>query len=357
MGLADPCMAQQPPEARNYFLACYAVSLVHGHTIKGAYIKHSTLKEYVKEALTIFDERGVSHSSKPDFLATINKAHSSYENVPNRRRMITDGMMEWFIKQAENTPIDSELRAIVDWIIVGRYTGFCSSEWCQETLKDYARIKGWPSEPSLAMTRSDFTFLGEEERRITKMEDLNADTVRYLSCRWRHQKNGDNGEEVTFSGDISNRKYCIVTAGLRIYHRSKRLGTKDHEPMAVCARKGEVQFITARKVTTLLREAAQEVLGLQKKDPVVNQWSTHSIRVTAANLLHRMQLSNSYIQKRLRWKSDTFLMYLRNTIHAADAHTKAITVKLGPSELQAASYRKAEPHEVIVQAGAAAMAA
>ena len=33
------------------------------------------------------------------------------------------------------------------------------------------------------MTRSDFTFLGEEERRITKMEDLNADTVRYLSCR------------------------------------------------------------------------------------------------------------------------------------------------------------------------------
>jgi hypothetical protein len=127
--------------------------------------------------------------------------------------------------------------------------------------------------------------------------------------------------------------------------------------MAVCARKGEVQFITARRVTTLLREAAQEVLGLQKKDPVVNQWSTHSIRVTAANLLHRMQLSNSYIQKRLRWKSDTFLMYLRNTIHAADAHTKAITVKLGPSELQAASYRKAEPHEVIVVAGAAAMAA
>ena len=357
MGLKDPCMEQQPPEARNYFLACYAVSLVQGHTIKGAYIKHSTLKEYIKEALIIFDDRGVSHSSKPDFLATINKAHSSYENVPNRRRMITDGMMEWFIKQAEKAPLDSELRAIVDWIIVGRYTGFRSSEWCQETQKTYARIMGWPGEPSLAMTRSDFTPLGEGERRITKTKDLNADTVRYLSCRWRHQKNGDNGEEITFSGDISNRKYCIVTAGLRIYHRSLRLGTKDHEPMAVCVKKGKVQFITARKVTALLREAAQEVLGLQEKDPVVNQWSTHSIRVTAANLLHRMQLSTTCIQKRLRWKSDAFLMYLRNTIHAADAHTKAITVKLSPSDLQAASYRKAEPHEVIVQAGAAAPAA
>ena len=89
MGLDDPCMAQQPPEARNYFLACYAVSLVQDHTIKGAHIKHSTLKEYVKEALTIFDDWGVSHSSKPDCLATIMKTHSDYENVPNRRRMIT----------------------------------------------------------------------------------------------------------------------------------------------------------------------------------------------------------------------------------------------------------------------------
>ena len=149
----------------------------------------------------------------------------------------------------------------------------------------------------------------------------------------------------------------MVAAGLRICHRSKRLGMKDHEPLAVCVTKGKVRFITARKVTALLREAAQEVLGLHKKDPVVSQWSTHSLRVTAANLLHRMQMSNSYIQKRLRWNSDRFLMYLRNTIHAADAHTKAITVKLSPSELQVASYRKAEPHEIIAQAGATAAAA
>ena len=38
MHLDDPCMRRQPPEARNYFLACYAVSLVQGHTIKGTYI-------------------------------------------------------------------------------------------------------------------------------------------------------------------------------------------------------------------------------------------------------------------------------------------------------------------------------
>ena len=124
MGLADPCTARQPPKARNYFLACYAVSLVQSHTIKGAYIKHSTLKEYMKEVLKAFRDRGISHCSEPDYLATVTKAHSDYESVPNRRRMITDGMMEWLIKRAEKTPIDSELRVIVDWITVGRYTAF-----------------------------------------------------------------------------------------------------------------------------------------------------------------------------------------------------------------------------------------
>ena len=61
------------------------------------------------------------------------------------------------------------------------------------------------------MTRSDFTPLGEQERHITKAEELNNDTVRYLSCRWRHQKNGDNGEEITFSSNNSNREYYIVS--------------------------------------------------------------------------------------------------------------------------------------------------
>ena len=52
--------------------------------------------------------------------------------------MITDGMMEWLIERAEKAPIDSKLQAIVDWITVGRYTGFLSSEWCQESQRHYA---------------------------------------------------------------------------------------------------------------------------------------------------------------------------------------------------------------------------
>jgi PIN domain nuclease of toxin-antitoxin system len=46
----------------------------------------------------------------------------------------------------------------------------------------------------------------------------------------------------------------------------------------------------------------------------------HSLRVTACNELDRLGVTDTFIQRRLRWKSMTFAMYLRNTIYAARRH-------------------------------------
>lgn len=77
---------------------------------------------------------------------------------------------------------------------------------------------------------------------------------------------------------------------------------------------------------TFLRTTAQRVFDHDPIDDRLRRWSCHSIRVTAANLLHRACMSDSYIQTRLRWKSTTFLMYLRNTFYAADQHTAAMKI-------------------------------
>ena len=82
MQLEDPCMGNQPLEAWNYFLACYAVSLVQGHTIKGTCMKHNMLKQYMKDTYNVFADRQVTHFSGPDYLLIIMKVHSNYESVP-----------------------------------------------------------------------------------------------------------------------------------------------------------------------------------------------------------------------------------------------------------------------------------
>ena len=81
-----------------------------------------------------------------------------------------------------------------------------------------------------------------------------------------------------------------------------------------------------------LRSCASLVLNIKKEDLSLKLWSTHYIQVTTTNLLHQANLSDSYIQTRLRWKSSSFLMYLHNTIYSADAHTRAINVNLGAKE-------------------------
>ena len=352
MELPDPGMPNQSSESRNYFLACYAVSLIQGQTILGTTIRYQTVLNYLKAAYKLLRDREHSFDSERDYVEIILSALANYECIPNRRNMITDDMVQWFIDESRTQDPDSAMASITDWIILGRYTGARASEWCQTTQSNHAVIEAWPGTPSLAFTRDDFTFLGRHERRLTDddISNLTIEHINHVRIEWRKQKNKDNGQKIDFARDDVNPDYCAVRAALRIYLRSIRLGGPPHEPLGVFQNsKGLSKFITATMTATHLRNCASLVLNIKQDDPSLKLWSTHSIRVTAANLLHRANLSDSYIKTRLRWKSSSFLMYLRNTIYGADAHTKAINVNLGAKEQPKASYRSVpEEHEPIL---------
>jgi hypothetical protein len=113
---------------------------------------------------------------------------------------------------------------------------------------------------------------------------------------------------------------------------------------------GARQLITASQVATFLRHVARKVFNIPVGHKDLLAWSCHSIRVTAANLLHRARFSDSFIKNRLRWHSDTFLMYLCNTFYMADQHTTAITLGLDlPSR---DIIRPLETHETFLSASA-----
>ena len=98
-----------------------------------------------------------------------------------------------------------------------------------------------------------------------------------------------------------------------------------------------------------LRNCTSLVLNINKDEPSLKLWSTHSIRVTATNLLHQANLSDSYIKTCLRWKRSSFLVYLHNIIFGADAHTKVINVNLSTKEKPKAAYQTVpKEHEPIL---------
>ena len=140
---------------------------------------------------------------------------------------------------------------------------------------------------------------------------------------------------------------------LRIAQRAFRLNLPALRPVAVYAhgKPTSRRQITSQAVTSFLRSMAQQVYKLPSTSPQLKLWSPHSIRVTAANLLHRARFSDSFIKNRLRWKSDSFLMYLRNTFYTADQHSTALSLDIAPPTL--ADLRPLEPHEDVLTAIAA----
>jgi len=305
---------------------------------------------YIKQAESLHTDRGLPNPNHVDlnYIKTMTNAVKKYETVPKRKEMISDSMFGYIARLTSRASEDSLVKAIGDWIALGCYTGFRKSEWCSDHHDSFVTIEdpNWGDRPStLSVITDDFSFSTVTGRRIHDISTVDDCDAVFTSLCFRKQKNNDNGQTLTYRRRPDPHWPCPTQASLNIVRRANRLGTPKDHPAAVYrdSASGQRRLITASQVAVLLRHVAQKVFDIPVGHKDLLAWSCHSIRVTAANLLHRARFSDSYIKNRLRWRSDTFLMYLRNTFYTADQHTQALTLGLDPPARGDA--RPLEPHE------------
>ncbi len=123
--VTDPCLDLPTPTTQNYFLACYAVSLIQGKTISGITVRSNTIKNYIHTACDLFPDRGLlsPHSAKTDFINIITCALQNYKNIHKCCNMITNKMTFW-IKYIKPLQSSHPHHAIFNWIVLGQYTRF-----------------------------------------------------------------------------------------------------------------------------------------------------------------------------------------------------------------------------------------
>jgi hypothetical protein len=139
---------------------------------------------------------------------------------------------------------------------------------------------------------------------------------------FRTQKNGQNGEEKLFARNPKLGGFCYVSSVYRALQRFQRLSLIDPRlrpnatPLSVywSVTHSCVKLIQANNIERFLRHLASVVYHL---DPVrdakdLERWSSHSLRVGACVALHAMGFSPLDIQWILRWRSQAFMVYLRN---------------------------------------------
>ena len=278
-------------------------------------------------------------NAKPNYVGMILAAVGKYESMTTRKDMIYDEMFHDMMDKYWDAPPDSAEAALLDWLVLSRYTGPRAVEWCQKRLTDYLRIDHpfWKGPDSYAFIAADFVFLDKNKRKLTPRDLATASIsdVHYVKIRWRKQKNNDNGQEIPYIQDPANLRFCPVYAALRIRQRALRLAVDDAHPIGVFAPISaraiamlppgrQYLFITTRMVEQFIQNSRTYNLG--PKDKNRKKWSSHSPRVTACNLLHRQGLPDSYIQQRLRWRSLAFRDYLRNTFYSASRHVEALHI-------------------------------
>ena len=314
---------------KEFILMCYAIYLSMGKTIKASTISTLTLKRYLKVAgdlvgiNTKFDhavseaelKKQKANAPVSFLIKSVIREHHRWEKMPNRREPITPKMIDFWIQQAEDADPDSFTAAIADWMIIGIKTGMRKSEWAQDTTLKHTK-SGFNENVDgscRAFIFDDFSFERENILVNRKSKTSLSLSKKYdlLRIRWRFQHNGDNGQEILFSRNQNREKDCVVEAARRIVERAQRLGVPKEHPLSGYKYNKKICYIKDTEIKKEIQSVAKQVYNLTNKAQI-GRFTNHSIRVGACTLLHCGGADVLTIKTRLRWRSESFMMYLRS---------------------------------------------
>jgi hypothetical protein len=215
---------------------------------------------------------------------------------------------------------DSLDHAFRDWSGLGLYGGFRLTEWAQEdghSSIDNPCLDEQDVPRAFCLDDLEFRTHGNRRVSLEEAHDLPEDDIERTILVFSTQKNGNNGEPRIFTRNLANKDLCFVRQSLRIFKRFIKLVGWHRRQTPLCvyqSTEGSVKLITSSDICTQMRKAAQEVYNLHpvKDKAVLQLWSAHSLRVGACVILHSVGFSAAQIKFLLRWKSDSFMEYLRN---------------------------------------------
>ena len=136
-----------------------------------------------------------------------------------------------------------------------------------------------------------------------------------MELTFRVQKNGKNGEVKRFARNHRSPFMDQVKHWITILERFARLVGLEHKsrPLAIYYdyAKGKVLNICSDDSKSILQNIVRLEYGIT--DPKeLSKWTNHSIRVGMACILQSQGKSGDYIQRALRWCSESWKLYTRN---------------------------------------------
>ena len=225
---------------------------------------------------------------------------------------------------------------LFDWSCLAGFTGSRIGEYGVGKKYKGMPIDGWISAPTshdvpeewrgkpLAFMADDFTLFNKHLRRVEHSEARrHPRRVEYVDVRFRYDKSTDNFVIRRFQR--LGGAFCLIRAVLSILQRQHEdPRQRQGEPLGFfVAENGRRSAITSRHMKVYLQQACRRA----HPDPDhylrlhIDSLMAHSFRVMAAVALHNAGVPVEDIAWRLRWKTDSVKIYLRDCARTVEQLT------------------------------------
>jgi hypothetical protein len=247
-----------------------------------------------------------------------------YESLPNRRLPLSKHMVVEMVRRGQQADRFSFFRVMANFLRVGKNIGPRMAEYAQEAQRIGYYIMPDGQKVVKALTRDDIVFK-DDKNKVLRDPHTYRHKIHGMDVCFKVQKNRQNMQVIPFIRDKAHHEYCAVLAMEEIVETSFLLGQPSHLPLGVFRDgRGKVIYLTGRAIADYFREIARELDPDMSEEDIL-RFSAHSIRVLACVLLHEAGKDGPYIKLRLRWLSDAYLVYLRNTQVIGQQHADVMS--------------------------------
>ncbi|CAJ1940671.1 unnamed protein product [Cylindrotheca closterium] len=157
---------------------------------------------------------------------------------------------------------------------------------------------------------------------------MNFDAVARSNVKFSWQKNHDHGEEKLLSSNLRHPSRDALRSLHNIVSRFARIVGLDKTDIPLAVYKGsfgEKFFIHSKVLASTLRTLAKKPYNLTDRDLQRHyKYTSHSLRAGTAVILHAAGIHAIQIKFLLRWRSNSFFLYLRNVAHLSEQQNRAI---------------------------------
>ena len=260
------------------------------------------------------DQQPLKVQGSKEFIPVIAQTLSGWrkEDPPIQKKMPVEADVPEFLAEAGRLPEANELgRAVGDLSLIAFYFLLRVGEYTIKGTRD-------ESKQTVQFRLQDVTFFKKDKRGVLRQlprdsaEEvlLSADAV---TLKLENQKNGWKG--VCISHHSNGQEFCDpVKAVARRYCHIKKHTTVDTTFLSAYFEEGERFDVRDSDMRAGLKAAAAALDYEGTRGIPVDKVDTHSLRIGGANALSLNGYSKEQIQKMGRWRGDTFLEYIRESL-------------------------------------------